>query len=72
MTSASRRAADELASRSAVGEWFVIDHPLGALRPAVHVFACGQSVGYADGDRQDPGHSRPAHDARGQRQGPRR
>ena len=61
MTTASRKPADELAARSAAGEWFVIDHPIGGLRPAGHVFACKEGIAFADGGWQDPncigGHS---------------
>ena len=36
------------------GEWFVIDHPVGGLRPAAHIFACAEGVAFADGGWQDP------------------
>jgi hypothetical protein len=54
MTTTARQAAEALAGRSAAGELFVIDHPIGGLRPAAHLFACDQGVGFADLGWQDP------------------
>lgn len=54
MTAASRRSDDELTARSAAGEWFVINHPIGGLRPAAHVFACVEGIAFAHGGWQDP------------------
>jgi len=54
VTTASRRAVDELAARSAAGEWFVIDHAIGGLRPAAHIFACREGIAFADGGWEDP------------------
>ena len=55
MTTASRRAADELAARSAAGQLFVIDLWDGTVRGAAHIFACDQGVAFADLGWDDPG-----------------